>query len=113
MPPATLDKLIYQAQLMIGVASNPSALEYTIADRGKLKQYAIANMGSEQIATPFGHFDTIKLERHEPGSKKQTTVWCARSLDWIPVKVEFRDKNGSLTTATLRALPNTDASLVP
>ncbi len=104
MPPQVLDKLSYQAQMMVDVAGNPGALDYAIAERGKLKQYLIANRGREEIETAVGRFQTIKLERSTPDSKKRTTVWFAEALGWMPVKVEYRDKKGALTVAVLRSV---------
>ncbi|MCZ6771757.1 MAG: DUF3108 domain-containing protein [Proteobacteria bacterium] len=104
MPVNVLDKLVYQAQLMVDLSAAPDSLNYDIADQGKLKKYVIRNLGREKIQTTAGRFDTIKLQRSKEGSKRQTTVWCAAELAWIPIKVEHRDKKGRLTTALLRSI---------
>ena len=104
MPVNVLDKLVYQAQLMVDLSDQLDSLNYDIADKSKLKKYFIKNLGWEKIQTTAGRFDTIKLQRSKQGSKRQTLVWCAAELGWIPIKVEHRDKKGRLTTALLRSI---------
>jgi hypothetical protein len=104
MPPDLQDKLSYQAQMMGDLVEGPQRLDYAIADRDKLKQYAIMVLGRETIETGIGSFDAVKLRREKPGSRRRTTVWCAEALDWIPVRVEYRDKKGSTTVAVLKSL---------
>lgn len=104
MPVNLLDKLVYQAQLMLDLGDAPRTLTYNIAAKSKLKEYVIENLGNEHIDTDAGRFETIKLERSKADSKRRTTVWCARELGWIPVKVEHVDKKGGLTTALLRSV---------
>ncbi|MGE0485760.1 MAG: DUF3108 domain-containing protein [Gammaproteobacteria bacterium] len=104
MPPGLLDKLSYQVQLMFDLDSVPRALDYPIADKGKLKQYLITNTGSEWVETPLGRFEAVRLERSDDNSARRTRVWCAQQLGWLPVKVEHRDKHGDVTVALLRRL---------
>ena len=104
MPAKLLDKLVYQAQLMVDLADAPVSLDYNIADKSKLKIYFIENLGSETVDTVAGRFSTIKMQRSKPDSKYRTTVWCARELGWLPVKVEYVDKKGRMTTALLRSV---------
>ena len=104
MPDLLHDKLSYQAQLMLDVATNPHDLSYAIADRRKLKRYEITNLGPEDVETDAGLFKTLKMERANPGSRRRTTVWYAETLGWMPIKVEYRDKHGGLITGLLRRL---------
>ena len=79
----------------------------------KLAELVVESM-EELRSDMTGRFDTIKLQRSKEGSKRQTTVWCAAELAWIPIKVEHRDKKGRLTTALLRSIeqhsPTVDSS---
>jgi len=108
MPDQLLDKLSYQGQMITDVAANPQTLNYTVADRGKLKDYDIRNLGVEDVETTLGKFRSIKLQRGDKNSKRQTTVWFAEELGWMPVKVEYRDKKGGLTTGLLHTLNSGD-----
>ena len=103
--PNTLDRLIYQLVLMSDLTEQKRPLNYRIADGGKLKTYKIVVLGQETITTPMGKIDTIKLTRHRDSPKgRQTTLWCAPALHYLPVKLEHIEKGGSVFTAVLRRL---------
>jgi len=104
MPANVLDKLVYQIQLMLDLPAEPTTLEYAIADKGKLKVYRITNHGRETTDTGVGQLTTIKLQRGDDDSERRTTVWCAEELGWMPVKVEYRDEDGSVTVAVISSL---------
>jgi len=106
MPDNLLDKLIYQAQIMLDLSNAPNFLHYNIAGRSKLKQYSIKNLGEEKIDTKIGEFRAFKLQRSKTNTKRRTTVWYARKLDWLPVRVEYRDKAGAVTAASLLSIKN-------
>ncbi|MBK6658462.1 MAG: DUF3108 domain-containing protein [Proteobacteria bacterium] len=103
MPAAALDKLVYQMQMMLDLPAQPATLRYSIADKNKLKDYLFDNRGREQVATDAGRYQAVRLERGARDAERRTVVWCAEELDWLPVKVEYREKDGSVTTALLRS----------
>ena len=101
----TLDKLVYQLALMSDLATEQTSFTYRIADGGKLKTYDIRILEEEEITTPLGKIDTIKLIRHRSDkNKRQTILWCAPKLNYLPVKLEHTEKGGSVFTALLRRL---------
>ncbi len=101
----TLDKLVYQLSLMADLAENKSQFSYHIADGGKLKTYDIQIKGHEVITTPLGKIDTIKLSRHRDEPKgRETVLWCAPALNYLPVMLEHSEKGGTVFTAVLRQL---------
>lgn len=107
----TLDKLVYQLSLMRDLtnSSDIKRLSYTIADGKKLKTYDIDVLGTEVITTPLGKIDTVKLLRHRAKSKdRQTTLWCAPALGYLPVQLEHIEKDGSVFIAILRRLKGFD-----
>jgi hypothetical protein len=101
----TLDKLVYQLALMIDLAKAQNQFNYRIADGGKIKQYKITEVSRETISTPLGDIATIKLtrERSRPKDRK-TTLWCAPSLNYLPVMLEHIEKDGTVFSASLRRL---------
>ena len=112
----TLDKLVYQLALMSDLSKNETAFDYRIADGGKLKNYKIKILEEETISTPLGNIYTVKLKRERARSKgRETTLWCAPSLNYLPVKLEHTEKGGSVFTAVLRRLKgiNTDNAFTP
>ena len=104
LEPETLDKLLYQVVLMRDLAAGERVLEYHIADGGKVKVYRLVTIGNEQVDTPLGQFDAIKLRREKKDSKREAILWCAPTLNYLPVKVDYREKDGELTTAVLNSL---------
>ena len=100
-----LDKLVYQLALMTDLAENKKQFNYQIADGGKIKIYNIIIIDHEVVTTPLGKIKTVKLMRQrDKASRRQTTLWCAPALDYLPVKLEHIEKDGAVFTAELRHL---------
>lgn len=112
--PKTLDKLVYQIALMHDLNRGQKSFNYTIADGGKLKTYNIGMIGEEKLKTRLGEFDTVKFTRIKNVDKKrQTTLWCAPLLNYLPVKIEHIEKDGTTFTAVLRRLKGIKYTAVP
>jgi len=101
VPTGALDKLLYQYALMRDLQAGRKTLSYDIADGGELKTYVFERMGSESIATPLGRLQTEKLQRIH-GSRR-TVIWCAATLDYLPVRIE-QHKDGKVLTMEIREL---------
>lgn len=91
-PPRVYDKLNYQLALMLDVQQGKTELEYSIADHDKIKTYRFAIVGEEELTTPLGVLRTVKITRVQDSDERTTRVWCAPSLDYLPVKIEQVDK---------------------
>ena len=105
LEPHTLDKLVYQLALMIDLTKQKDQYNYRIAEGGKIKTYTIDVMDEETVTTPLGKIKTIKLKRlRDETSKRQTVLWCAPALNYLPVKLEHTEKDGTIFTANLRHL---------
>ncbi len=96
----TLDKLLYHLAVMQDLSNGKESLEYLVADGGKLKTYSFSNLGKETLRTKLGRFKTIKLKR--PG-KRDTILWCAEELSYLPVKM-VQEENGIVLTLTLKSV---------
>tara|TARA_R110001583_G_scaffold41891_1_gene133146 strand:+ start:43737 stop:44465 length:729 start_codon:yes stop_codon:yes gene_type:complete len=105
LEPHTLDKLVYQLALMMDLSKDKNQYNYRIADGGKIKTYTIDVLDEEMVTTPLGKIKTIKLKRlRDETSKRQTVLWCAPALNYLPVKLEHTEKDGTVFTASLRRL---------
>src|SRR3569623_1489452 len=93
IPPDVHDMLGYLLAIMLDLQRGRKELQYSIADGGKLKTYAFQILGEEQVESPFGRLKTVKLRRTE--DKRDTTVWCAPALHYLPVRLEQRETDGS------------------
>jgi hypothetical protein len=98
----TSDKLLYQLRIMQDLATASGSLRYPVADGGKLKYYDIKIIGRERIRTPMGNFEAVRLQ-HTKGSRR-TTMWCARELGYLPVRIEQRKNNDSPVVAVLSSV---------
>ncbi len=97
-----LDKLLYQLVIMSDLKKQEADLTYTIADGGHIKQYKMELLGEEFIDTPLGKIRSLKLRRHKPNSKRSTTLWCAPAMHYLPIRVEYQEKDGEITTAEIK-----------
>ncbi len=106
VPDGTLDKLLVQLALMLDLQAKSQDLEYRIADGGKLKTYRFKVAGRERLVTPFGTFDTLKVERQQESNKRSTVLWCAPALRYLPVRVDQREdgENFSMSIQSLQGL---------
>ena len=98
----TFDKLSYQAQMMMDLGSIlKEDLKYDIASQKKIVTYNVTFIKEKKISTPIGKFKTLVVNRKDPNSSKETTVYCAEDLDWLPVRIEHTDKKGRSMAAKI------------
>ena len=102
--PAVMDKLLYQLAIMYDLQHGQTPGSYLVADGGGIKTYSFEKLGEEMVETPLGSFNTIKMLRHKPGSSRRSVFWCAPDLEFLQVKVEHTEKDGSTTVAVLKSL---------
>jgi hypothetical protein len=107
--PGVMDKLLYQLAIMHDLEAGQRAeLAYTVADGGKIKTYRFERLGEETVSTVLGDLHTVKLMRERPDSRRETVLWCAPELAYLPVRVENTEKDGRKTTAVLESVEGLD-----
>jgi hypothetical protein len=99
IPPQTTDKLLYQLQLMLDLQAGRDTLAYTIADSGKLRHYRYQRVGQETLRLALGSYETVKLHRNS--GRRSTTIWCAPALNYLPIRIEHTEKDGSRMQANV------------
>ena len=105
----TLDKLLYHLAVMLDLGNGKKTLAYKVADGGVLKDFDFNNLGEETLRTKLGAFKTIKLLK--PG-KRDTVLWCAEELNYLPVKI-IQEENGTTLTLTLESVTGLPAKQNP
>ncbi len=101
--PGTLDKLVYMLALMQDLADGMRATRYTVADGGKVKSYEMRVVGEERVDTVLGPLDTVIVHRQREGDdERETLVWCAPALGFLPVQVEHREADGTVRLTLTR-----------
>ena len=106
VPPGVMamDKLGYLLALMRDLGRGERGMEYTIADGGKLKRYTLTGIGEERIETALGAFDTVVVRRERENAQRETTLWCAPALGFLPVKITHRERNGTVLSLRIESL---------
>lgn len=110
LEPETLDKMLYQLAVMRDLQLGLDSFNYRVADGGRMKSYNFETFGNESVQTPYGDFQTLKVERFREDRERETILWCAKKLDYLPVKVVNIEPDGLKTTALLKSytsLPDT------
>jgi Protein of unknown function (DUF3108) len=103
--PGTLDKLVYQLALMRDLArGGDDALHYAIADDGEIKTYELSRAGVETVEINGAAVSAQKIIYARHGSSRKTTLWCAAAYGYLPIQIEYLERDGGLTTATLVAI---------
>lgn len=103
IPPGTQDKLSYQLQLMLDLQQGLAVFNYPVADGGTLKEYRFTLLGEETIKTPMGELETVKLKRERAAdSKRKTTIWFAKSLHYLPVRIKQGKNDDKYITLEIR-----------
>lgn len=93
IPDGTLDKLVIQIAMLLGLQSGQDHFKYPIADGGRLKHYEFKVVGKETIELTSGKVDTIKLARLDD-DRDQTFIWAAPDMQYIPVRFLKIKKSG-------------------
>lgn len=102
------DKLLYQLSLM-SLPRDADAYRFDITDGLQIKNYVFEFQDEEEINTPLGKIETRKYERkHDKESKRSTVVWCAPSMNNLPVRVDIIDAKGHFTSIILRSFTESE-----
>jgi len=100
MPNGTQDRASLELVLARDIGQNKSRLQYHVVERGKIKKYNFQKLGMEQIQTPAGNFNAVKVKVIRDGKKKkrETVFWLAEKIDFLPVKIKHTEKGEVITT---------------
>lgn len=82
----TQDKLTQTLCLRQALLKGSTSLNFMVAEYDKLKNYHFVILGNERLQTNIGPLDTVKVE-HVSRKGHRTTMWFAKKLDYLPVKM--------------------------
>ncbi len=80
--------LSYQIAMRRDLMSGREELTYPVVRRGDIKAYRYLIIGEEQLETPMGELQTLKLQRDRDSDERETFLWVAPELDYLPVKLK-------------------------
>jgi len=100
-PDKVQDQSIYQLSLMLDLADGKRNFTYHIAENVRMVDYQVRQIGSRSLKTKIGKFETIVMQVQN--SKIKTTIWCAKTLHYLPVKIEH-EEGGTTFTAEITSV---------
>lgn len=91
-PEPVYDLLNHQLQMRIDLACQPrrTHYRYPVARRNRISDYDYRLVGEDSVTTPAGDFETVVLERGEPGDKLDR-VWLAPALNYLIVRLVHQE----------------------
>ena len=97
----TVDALNSQYLVMLGLSHGENTFKIAMYDDDKkARLYDLRSSGRVKLKTPAGVFDTI-LVRKLQSDKNKFSLWCAPSLNYLPVKITHVNKKGQTFTMAL------------
>lgn len=100
--PGTQDLLSFLLQIMLELQTNKEIIELYVADKKRVDAYQLKVIGNETIETPYKSLPTIVLLSNKIKGKMQFKIWCAPSLQYLPVRIQKIDNDGDEDTFSLK-----------
>ena len=95
------DRVSIQYEVMHDLLNNQRSDKYTMFEIDRIRPVNVRVIGEKRVDVPAGKFDVIGIQHQAEGSKRVTTLWCARELDYLPVIIEQHRKGKLRVRATL------------
>lgn len=89
----TSDRLTEQMVLRCLIMQGAQTMNIEIARKDTLTTHTFKRIGYEQLTTPIGKFDTIKIARVHDDQAKRTLLWFAPELNHWLVRIDQFEKN--------------------
>lgn len=102
--------MMARCQLKAGM----STLTFRVAEPEGVRAFNYEVVGREQLKTPAGTFNTIKIERIYPEKGRRTFLWAAEDMDYFMVRMDHIENplvRGKMELKSLRWLNDDDGQL--
>ncbi len=100
--PGTQDKASKILSLMLSMDITTTDMQIQVVDKNKLKTYLLSKIKQEQIETAGNMFDAEKFSEAKQGQPVSTRFWLAPELNYLPVKIERKEKKDTFTMTLSR-----------
>lgn len=87
-----LDNLNYQLMLRCQLQQGKHEFSFRVVDRNKVDPLDFRIIGEERLDTKFGQLDTVVVKRIRENPNRVTTIWFAKDLDYMMVKLLQEEK---------------------
>ena len=98
------DMLSHVFQLQQDLQNNKSqqSFSYTVLKVNKTRQYKFVKLANENLISPLGKLQAIKLEHTNTEQKRRTILWLAPELNYTLVKLQQWRKNNLFSEITIQ-----------
>ena len=104
LQPDALDKLSYQLQLRMDLATdNTPDLNYVIAGDDRVYKRLFTIEGEEVIQTGVGKLNTVRVKIQRKNKNRSTWIWFAKDYDYFLVKLLQEEKGTAYTIELTKA----------
>lgn len=98
LPERALDRGSLQVALMRDLAASGTPRTYRMADEDSVAEYEYTDNGTATVQTGLGPITARILTQKRAGSSRETWLWVAPELKFLPVRIEQR-RDGEVQTA--------------
>ncbi|MGE4658447.1 MAG: DUF3108 domain-containing protein [Gammaproteobacteria bacterium] len=99
-----LDRGSMQVAMMQDLAKGIEPGPYVLVDGDSLKTYRYTYKGETTHETPLGLIDTYEYIQQRDGSTRQTSIWVAPQLAYLPVRIEQKRNSETKTIFMLQGV---------
>ena len=104
LPDDTFDQTSFAYAFAFRPASE-EILPVYLTDGRKLSDYKYQFIGKEKLKTPLGNLETVHFQKvREADDKRGFDVWLAVEHHYLPVRILFVEKNGTVLDSTVTAI---------
>ena len=85
--------------------SNQESMKVNIADGRRVTDYEYRIIGKETLKTPLGALETLHFQKfREADDKRGLEFWLSVDHHFLPVKIRFVEKNGTIVDSTVTSI---------
>ncbi|MGB5258146.1 MAG: DUF3108 domain-containing protein [Woeseiaceae bacterium] len=95
------NRISAQVAIMEALQSGIELSELPVFDRGRWRTFQFEIIPDQLVETPAGDFETIQVRYASDAKSKSWSLYCAPSLDYLPVLIVYREKGKTKSRAEL------------
>jgi len=104
IPENAVDRAMLQLVLMADLQNDDLKQQYAIYDKDEFIPISVERVGEESITVPVGTFATVVLRHANEDGSRETILWCAEELGYLPVRIQANDDGSSVLIANLSSV---------
>jgi hypothetical protein len=91
MRPGGHNRISVHVAVMLALQSDSDISEFSVFDRARWKDFQFETFRNQAVKTPFGDFDTVEIRYASTDDGKSWSLYCATSLNYVPVMIVYRE----------------------